>query len=162
MNMDNNIFPLGKYKGKTYKYILDQNDIRYYKYLIGDFRNYWTEIYSFYEYLRLNNKFVDEINILLNIKMVLDTETTGLSIEKDRVVEIACIELQNHFPTKKIFHSYINPDNTNELTYYCRFCGNTDNMVSLFLVLWSNKETNVLNSFNGFNLLFINFTNAIQ
>ena len=24
----------------------------------------------------------------------------------------------------------INPDDSNELTYYCRFCGNTDNMVS--------------------------------
>ena len=24
----------------------------------------------------------------------------------------------------------INPDNSNELTYYCRFCGNTDTMVS--------------------------------
>lgn len=46
------------------------------------------------------------------IEVILDTETTGLSIDKDRVVEIACIELYNHLPTKNIFHKYINPDNT--------------------------------------------------
>ena len=46
------------------------------------------------------------------IEIILDTETTGLSIDKDRVVEIACIELQNHLPTKNIFHKYINPEDT--------------------------------------------------
>jgi len=46
------------------------------------------------------------------IEVILDTETTGLSIDKDRVVEIACIELQNHLPTKIIFHKYINPEDT--------------------------------------------------
>jgi DNA polymerase-3 subunit epsilon len=44
------------------------------------------------------------------IEVVLDTETTGLISGKDRIVEIACIELVNHFPTKKEFHQYINPD----------------------------------------------------
>ena len=44
------------------------------------------------------------------IEVILDTETTGLSIDKDRVVEIACIELQNHLPTKNIFHKYISPE----------------------------------------------------
>ena len=44
-------------------------------------------------------------------EIILDTETTGLSIGKDRVVEIACIELQDHLPTKNIFHKYINPEN---------------------------------------------------
>ena len=43
-------------------------------------------------------------------EVVLDTETTGLSIlEKHRIVEIGCIELNNQIPTKKIFHEYINP-----------------------------------------------------
>jgi len=44
------------------------------------------------------------------IEVILDTETTGLSADKDRVVEIACIELSNHIPTKNIFHTFINPE----------------------------------------------------
>jgi len=43
------------------------------------------------------------------IEIILDTETTGLSAEKDRIVEIACVELNNYIPTKNIFHSFINP-----------------------------------------------------
>ena len=43
------------------------------------------------------------------IEIILDTETTGLSAEKDRIVEIACVELSNYIPTKNIFHSFINP-----------------------------------------------------
>jgi DNA polymerase-3 subunit epsilon len=44
------------------------------------------------------------------IEVILDTETTGLSTDKDRIVEIACIELSNHIPTKNIFHTFINPE----------------------------------------------------
>jgi len=44
-------------------------------------------------------------------ELVLDTETTGLSVEKGhRIVEIGCIELDNLIPTKKIFHCYLNPE----------------------------------------------------
>ena len=43
--------------------------------------------------------------------IVLDTETTGLSVrDGHRIVEIGCIELDNLVPTKKIFHSYLNPE----------------------------------------------------
>ncbi len=43
-------------------------------------------------------------------EVVLDTETTGLSIKDGhRVVEIGCIELDNLIPTKKKFHCYLNP-----------------------------------------------------
>ena len=43
-------------------------------------------------------------------EVILDTETTGLStIEKHRIVEIGCIELENQIPTNKIFHEYLNP-----------------------------------------------------
>ncbi len=44
-------------------------------------------------------------------EIVLDTETTGISVkEGHRVVEIGCIELDNLIPTKKNFHCYLNPD----------------------------------------------------
>jgi len=44
------------------------------------------------------------------LEVILDTETTGLSIiEKHRIVEIGCIELENQIPTNKIFHEYLNP-----------------------------------------------------
>jgi DNA polymerase-3 subunit epsilon len=43
-------------------------------------------------------------------EVVLDTETTGISIkEGHRVVEIGCIELENLIPTKNKFHCYLNP-----------------------------------------------------
>ena len=43
-------------------------------------------------------------------EVVLDTETTGLNPDKgDRIVEIGAIELINHLPTGKTFHSYLNP-----------------------------------------------------
>jgi len=44
-------------------------------------------------------------------EIVLDTETTGISIkEGHRIVEIGCIELENLIPTKNIFHCYLNPE----------------------------------------------------
>ena len=44
-------------------------------------------------------------------EVVLDTETTGLSVrEGHRIVEIGCIELNNLFPTSKKFHCYLNPE----------------------------------------------------
>tara|TARA_Y100001935_G_scaffold182312_1_gene151045 strand:+ start:10 stop:669 length:660 start_codon:yes stop_codon:yes gene_type:complete len=43
-------------------------------------------------------------------EIVLDTETTGISIkEGHRIVEIGCIELDNLVPINK-FHSYLNPE----------------------------------------------------
>ena len=43
-------------------------------------------------------------------EIVLDTETTGISIEDGhRIVEIGCIELDNLIPTKNKFHCYLNP-----------------------------------------------------
>ena len=44
------------------------------------------------------------------IEVVLDTETTGLSVAKGhRIVEIGCIELKNQITTNKTFHCYLNP-----------------------------------------------------
>ena len=44
-------------------------------------------------------------------EVVLDTETTGISvIEGHRIVEIGCIELDDLIPTKNKFHCYLNPE----------------------------------------------------
>ncbi len=45
------------------------------------------------------------------LEVVLDTETTGLSVKDGhRIVEIGCIELNNQIPTSKKFHCYLNPE----------------------------------------------------
>ena len=44
-------------------------------------------------------------------EIVLDTETTGLSVKDGhRIVEIGCIELENLIPTGNKFHCYLNPE----------------------------------------------------
>jgi len=44
-------------------------------------------------------------------ELVLDTETTGLDPKSGhRLIEIACIELQDLMPTGRAFHCYINPE----------------------------------------------------
>jgi len=44
-------------------------------------------------------------------EVILDTETTGISIsEGHRIVEIGCIELNDLIPTQKKFHCYLNPE----------------------------------------------------
>lgn len=43
-------------------------------------------------------------------EIVMDTETTGLKPEDGhRIVEIGGVELENHIPTGRIYHQYINP-----------------------------------------------------
>ena len=45
------------------------------------------------------------------IEIVLDTETTGISVQEGhRIVEIGCIELDDLIPTKNNFHCYLNPE----------------------------------------------------
>ena len=44
-------------------------------------------------------------------EVVLDTETTGLDpLQGHRIVEIGAVELLNHIPTGKTYHTYINPE----------------------------------------------------
>jgi DNA polymerase-3 subunit epsilon len=44
-------------------------------------------------------------------EVVLDTETTGLEPDGGhRIVEIGAVELVNHVPTGRVFHSYLNPE----------------------------------------------------
>ena len=44
-------------------------------------------------------------------EVVLDTETTGLSVKDGhRIVEIGCLELDNLIPNSNKFHCYLNPE----------------------------------------------------
>jgi len=44
-------------------------------------------------------------------EIILDTETTGLSVQDGhRIVEIGCIELDDLIPTQNRFHCYLNPE----------------------------------------------------
>lgn len=44
-------------------------------------------------------------------EVILDTETTGLDpANGHRLVEIACLELNNHLPTGRHFQTYLNPE----------------------------------------------------
>jgi len=44
-------------------------------------------------------------------EIVLDTETTGFEYKQGhRIVEIGCVELDNHMPTGNTYHQYINPE----------------------------------------------------
>jgi DNA polymerase III subunit epsilon len=44
-------------------------------------------------------------------EVVLDTETTGLDPnDGHRIVEIGALELINHVPSGRVFHTYVNPD----------------------------------------------------
>ncbi len=44
-------------------------------------------------------------------EIVLDTETTGMDpVDGHKLVEIGCVELENHIPTGRTYHQYINPE----------------------------------------------------
>jgi DNA polymerase III subunit epsilon len=46
-------------------------------------------------------------------EVVLDTETTGLDpVDGHRIIEIGCVELEDHFPTGRTFQAYLNPERT--------------------------------------------------
>ena len=42
-------------------------------------------------------------------EIVIDTETTGLDISSDRIVEIGAVELVDRRHTGRVFHSFVNP-----------------------------------------------------
>ena len=43
-------------------------------------------------------------------KLILDTETTGLDFNDDRIIEIGIVELIDNVLTKNYFHEYVNPE----------------------------------------------------
>ena len=79
------------------------------------------------------------------LEIILDTETTGLSVaEKHKVVEIGCVELNDQIPTNKIFHEYINPERSVSEEAY-KIHGYTDEFLA-------NKKT-----FSAISKDFLNF-----
>tara|TARA_B110000438_G_scaffold101530_1_gene100437 strand:- start:1236 stop:1913 length:678 start_codon:yes stop_codon:yes gene_type:complete len=79
------------------------------------------------------------------LEVILDTETTGLStLEKHKIVEIGCVELNNQISTDKTFHTYINPQRSVSKEAY-KVHGYSDEFLS-------NKKT-----FSEISEAFINF-----
>jgi DNA polymerase-3 subunit epsilon len=99
------------------------------------------------------------------LEVILDTETTGLSIiEKHRIVEIGCIELENQIPTNKIFHEYLNPQRSVSEDAY-KIHGYSDDFLSdkktfseiaeSFLKFIKDKQIIIHNA--AFDLSFLNY-----
>lgn len=42
-------------------------------------------------------------------EIIFDTETTGLDMRDDRIIELGGVEIVNRFPTGRTFHKFINP-----------------------------------------------------
>ena len=42
-------------------------------------------------------------------KIILDTETSGLDLVNDSIIEVGCVELINEIPSGKTFHRYCSP-----------------------------------------------------
>lgn len=42
-------------------------------------------------------------------EIIFDTETTGLDKDKDRIIEIGCVEMVDRYLTGRQFHVYLNP-----------------------------------------------------
>jgi len=99
------------------------------------------------------------------LEVILDTETTGLStLEKHRIVEIGCVELNNQIPTDKIFHTHINPQRSVSEEAY-KVHGYSDEFLSnqktfseiseAFLNFIKDKKIVIHNA--SFDLSFINY-----
>ena len=99
------------------------------------------------------------------LEVILDTETTGLStLEKQRIVEIGCVELNNQIATDKIFHTYLNPQRSvseeayNIHGYSDEFLSNKKTFSEIsetFLNFIKDKKIVIHNA--SFDLSFINY-----
>ena len=98
-------------------------------------------------------------------EIILDTETTGLSIDQNhRIVEIGCIELKDQIPTKNVFHEYINPERSISPEafkvhgYSEKFLSNKKKFSDIaddFLSFIKDKKIIIHNA--GFDLSFLNY-----
>tara|TARA_B100000470_G_scaffold212355_1_gene191976 strand:+ start:124 stop:801 length:678 start_codon:yes stop_codon:yes gene_type:complete len=99
------------------------------------------------------------------LEIILDTETTGLSVnENHKIVEICCVELENQIATNNIFHQYINPKRSVSEEAY-KVHGYSDKFLSSkkifseiaedFLNFIKNKKIIIHNA--AFDLSFLNY-----
>ena len=99
------------------------------------------------------------------LEIILDTETTGLSVlDKHKIVEIGCVELNNQIATNNVFHEYINPKRTVSEDAY-KVHGYSDKFLSNkktfsdvaknFLNFIKNKKLIIHNA--SFDLSFLNY-----
>ena len=77
-------------------------------------------------------------------KLILDTETTGLNFERDRIIEIGIVELVDNVLTQNYFHEYINPEIEISLS-----AQNVHGISNKFLI-GKPKFSNVVNKFLDF------------
>jgi len=99
------------------------------------------------------------------LEIILDTETTGLSIDQNhRIVEIGCIELKEQIPTNNVFHQYINPERSVSPEafkvhgYSDQFLSNKKKFSEIadsFLSFIKDKKIIIHNA--GFDLSFLNY-----
>ena len=99
------------------------------------------------------------------LEVILDTETTGLSVEKNhKIVEIGCVELENQIATNNIFHHYINPKRSVSEEafkvhgYSDKFLADKKTFAEIseeFLNFIKNKKIIIHNA--GFDLSFLNY-----
>ena len=99
------------------------------------------------------------------LEIILDTETTGLSVDQNhRIVEIGCIELKDQIPTKNVYHQYINPERSVSPEafkvhgYSDKFLSNKKKFSEIadsFLSFIKDKKIIIHNA--GFDLSFLNY-----
>ena len=77
-------------------------------------------------------------------KLILDTETTGLNFERDKIIEIGIVELVDNVLTQNHFHEYINPEIEISLS-----AQNVHGISNKFLI-GKPKFSNVVNKFLDF------------
>lgn len=77
-------------------------------------------------------------------KLILDTETTGLNFERDKIIEIGIVELVDNVLTQNHFHEYINPEIEISLS-----AQNVHGITNKFLI-GKPKFSNVVNKFLDF------------
>ena len=99
------------------------------------------------------------------LEVILDTETTGLSTaEKHRIIEIACVEMNEQISTNNTFHTYLNPKRSVSEEAY-KVHGYSDEFLSNkksfediseeFLNFIKNKKIIIHNA--AFDLSFLNY-----